>query len=170
MAQKIRKNRLVRFSHILGQMIDKTKSSKDMNMIKRTPSMFVPNTMDKFFDKFFNEGLENGANTFNPRTDIAETEKSFEIEVAVPGFNKKDFNIDLNDGLLTISGERKFEKEKSEKNFYSIQTEYGSFKKSFQLPDNIVSDKIEASYENGILSLVIPKDETKKLVSKITVK
>ena len=77
--------------------------------------MFVPNTMDKFFDKFFNEGLENGAYTFNPRTDIAETEKSFEIEVAVPGFNKKDFNIDLNDGLLTISGERKFEKEKSEK-------------------------------------------------------
>ena len=101
---------------------------------------------------------------------IAETEKAFEIEVAVPGFDKKDFNIDLNDGLLTISGERKFEKKQSEKNFYSIQTEYGTFKKSFQLPDNIQSDKIEATYENGILSLIIPKDETKKLASKISVK
>ncbi|NVJ46320.1 MAG: Hsp20/alpha crystallin family protein [Cytophagia bacterium] len=141
-----------------------------MNMIKRNSDWYVPNTVDRFFDKFFNESLENEATTFNPRTDIAETANSFEIEVAVPGFNKKDFSIDLNEGLLTISGERKFEKEKTEKNFYSIQTEYGSFKKSFQLPDNVVSDKIEASYENGILSLVIPKDETKKIVSKITVK
>ncbi|NVK84365.1 MAG: Hsp20/alpha crystallin family protein [Cytophagia bacterium] len=141
-----------------------------MNMIKRNSDWYVPNTVDRFFDKFFNESLENDATTFNPRTDIAETANSFEIEVAVPGFNKKDFSIDLNEGLLTISGERKFEKEKTEKNFYSIQTEYGSFKKSFQLPDNVVSDKIEASYENGILSLVIPKDETKKIVSKITVK
>lgn len=151
-------------------MIEKTKNIRNMNMIKRNPDWFVPNTVDRFFDKFFNESLENSATTFNPRTDIAETEKSFEIDVAVPGFNKKDFNIDLNEGLLTISGERKFEKEKTEKNFYSIQTEYGSFKKSFQLPDNIVSDKIEANYENGILSLVIPKDDTKKIVSKITVK
>lgn len=141
-----------------------------MNTIKRNSDWFAPNTMDRFFDNFFNESLKNGANSFNPRTDIAETDKAFEIEIAVPGFNKKDFNIDLNDGLLTISGERKFEKERSEKNFYSIQTEYGSFKKSFQLPDNINSEKIEASYENGILSLAIPKDESKKLVSKINVK
>lgn len=141
-----------------------------MNLIKRNSDWYVPNTMDKFFDRFFNESLENSATSFNPRTDIAETEKAFEIEVAVPGFNKKDFNIDLNDGLLTISGERKFEKKQSEKNFYSIQTEYGSFKKSFQLPENIQSDKIEASYENGILSLIIPKDESKKLTSKISVK
>ncbi|HEY9116215.1 MAG TPA: Hsp20/alpha crystallin family protein [Roseivirga sp.] len=141
-----------------------------MNLIKRNSDWYVPNTMDKFFDRFFNESLENSATTFNPRTDIAETEMAFEIEVAVPGFNKKDFNIDLNDGLLTISGERKFEKKQTEKNFYSIQTEYGSFKKSFQLPENIQSEKIEASYENGILSLIIPKDETKKLTSKISVK
>lgn len=170
MTQKCSKIGLVRFSHIAGQMIEKTKNIKDMNMIKRNPDWFVPNTMDKFFDRFFNESNGNGATTFNPRTDIAETEKAFEIEVAVPGFNKKDFSIDLKDGLLTISGERKFEKEKSEKNFYSIQTEYGSFKKSFQLPDNVLGDKIEASYENGILSLMIPKDDSKKLVSKISVK
>lgn len=141
-----------------------------MNLIRRNSDWFAPNTMDSFIDRFFNENLENGNASFNPRTDIAETEKAFEIEVAVPGFDKKDFNIDLNDGLLTISGERKFKKEKNEKNFYSIQTEYGSFKKSFQLPDNIMSEKIEAAYENGILSLTIPKDDTKKLVSKINVK
>ncbi|WP_306110181.1 Hsp20/alpha crystallin family protein [Roseivirga thermotolerans] len=148
----------------------KTKKTEDMNLVRRNSDWFVPSTMDKFFDRFFNESFDNVATTFNPRTDIAETDKAFEIEVAVPGFDKKDFNIDLNDGLLTISGERKFEKKQSEKNFYSIQTEYGTFKKSFQLPDNIQSDKIEATYENGILSLIIPKDETKKLASKISVK
>jgi len=88
----------------------------------------------------------------------------------VPGLNKKDISIDLKDGLLTISGERKFDKDNQEKNFYSVQTQYGTFKKAFQLPDSVVEDKIEASYENGILCVVIPKDETKKLVSKITVK
>ncbi|NVJ48352.1 MAG: Hsp20/alpha crystallin family protein, partial [Cytophagia bacterium] len=82
-----------------------------MNMIKRNSDWYVPNTVDRFFDKFFNGSLENEATMFNPRTDIAETANSFEIEVAVPGFNKKDFSIDLNEGLLTISGERKFEKE-----------------------------------------------------------
>jgi len=151
-------------------MILKTKNFKDMNMISRNSDWLSPNTMDKFFDNFFNGNVKTEGSTFNPRTDIAETDKAFEIEVAVPGFNKKDFNIDLNDGLLKISGERKFEKEKNEKNFYSIQTEYGSFEKSFQLPDNIMSEKIEAAYENGILSLTIPKDDTKKLVSKINVK
>lgn len=141
-----------------------------MNMIKRNSDWYVPNTMDKFFDRFLNESLENKGTTFNPRTDIAETDKQFEIQLAVPGFDKKDFNVELNEGLLTISGERKFEKKEKDKNFYSIQTEYGSFKKSFQLPESIQSDKIEASYENGILSLFIPKDETKKLTSKISVK
>lgn len=141
-----------------------------MSLIKRNSDWLFPTRVDNVFDKFFNDSFHESNTTFNPRVDIAESEKGFEIELAVPGFDKKGFEIDLNDGLLTISGERKFEKKDEDKNFYSIQTEYGSFKKSFQLPDNVLAEKIEASYNNGILSIHVPKDESKKLVSKITVK
>ncbi len=152
------------------QMILKTKNFKDMSLVKRNSDWLFPTKVDNVFDRFFNDAFQESSTTFNPRVDIAETEKGFEIELAVPGFDKKSFDIDLNDGLLTISGERKFEQKEKEKNFYSIQTEYGSFKKSFQLPENVVAEKIDASYTNGILSIFVPKDESKKLVSKITVK
>ena len=141
-----------------------------MSIVKRNSDWFVPSTIDGFFDRFFTESNDNRTSSFAPRVDVAETDKGFEIELAVPGFDKKDFNIELKKGFLTISGERKFEEKKEEKNFYSIQTQYGTFRKSFQLPDSIVEKKIEASYEKGILSLFIPKDETKKIESKITVK
>ncbi|MFT6871593.1 MAG: HSP20 family protein [Roseivirga sp.] len=141
-----------------------------MNTVRKNSDWFVPATIDRFVDRFINESLEESNSAFTPKADVAETDSAFEIQVAVPGLNKKDISIDLKDGLLTISGERKFEKDNQEKNFYSVQTQYGTFKKAFQLPDSVVEDKIEASYENGILCVVIPKDETKKLVSKITVK
>jgi len=142
----------------------------DMTLIKRNSDWFFPSRMDNVIDRFFNENLTESKSTFNPRVDIAETKKGFEIDLAVPGFDKKGFDIDLKDGLLSISGERKFEKKEDDKNFYSIQTEYGKFKKSFQLPDNIDAEKIVANYKNGLLSVFVPKDETKKVVSKITVK
>ena len=131
---------------------------------------FGSTSVDAFFDRFFNESIQKGQSGFSPKVDIAETAKEFEIQVAVPGFSKSDFNIDLKDGKLSIAGERKLEKENKERNFISIQTEYGRFFKSFQLPENIDEKGIEAAYENGILSLRIPKDETKKLESKIAVK
>lgn len=141
-----------------------------MSIVKRNSDWFVPSTIDGFFDRFLNDSLDNNSNTFAPRVDVAETEKGFEIGLAVPGFNKKDFNIELKNGLLTIRGERKFEEKKEEKNFHSIQTQYGTFRKSFQLPDSVIEKSIEASYEYGILNVFIPKDVTKKLESKITVK
>lgn len=141
-----------------------------MSLVRKNADWFAPATIDRFVDRFLNDPLNQENSTFSPRVDIAENEKAFEIQVAVPGFNKKDINLDLRDGLLSISGERKFEKEDDKKNFYSVQTQYGTFKKSFQLPDSIEEGKIEASYENGILNVIIPKDESKRLVSKITVK
>lgn len=141
-----------------------------MSLVRRNSDWFVPATMDNFLDRFFNDSFVQDRGSFNPRVDVAETEKEFEIQVAVPGFDKKDFNIDLSDGKLTISGERKFRNEKKEKNYHSIQTEYGKFVKTFQLPKNIKDADIKASYENGILGITIPKDEVKKLASKIEVK
>ena len=141
-----------------------------MNLVRKNTDWFVPATVDRFVDHFFNGALPESNTIFTPNVDIAETDKSFEIQVAVPGFNKKDFNIDLNDGILTIAGERKLEQESKTKNFHTIQTQYGTFKKSFQLPDSVVQGKTEATYENGILTVLIPKNESKKLVSRVTVK
>lgn len=141
-----------------------------MNLVKRNSDWLIPSRMDNVFDRFFNDAFAERSTTFNPRVDISETEKAFEIDLAVPGFEKKDFEVDLKDGLLTISGERKFKNNEDGKNFYSIQTEYGTFKKSFQLPESIIADKIEASYSNGILSVKVPKDEAKKLASKINLR
>jgi HSP20 family protein len=133
---------------------------------------FVPTTFSNLIDRFFNESLSRqggSAYSFVPRVDIVENEKSFELHVAVPGMNKEEFKIDLNDNFLTVSGERKFTKEKKENNFHSIETQYGSFSRSFALPENVDASKINAKYENGILEINVPKDEKKTLKTSIKV-
>jgi HSP20 family protein len=141
-----------------------------MKVARRNTDWLLPNTVDSFFDRFYTDTNSATRSAFVPKTDIAETDNEFEIQLAVPGMQKEDFKVDLNNGLLTISGERKFDKEETGKNFYSIQTEYGNFSKSFQLPEDVVAKKIEATYESGILNVIVPKDKSKKLTSEILVK
>ncbi|RAW00772.1 Hsp20/alpha crystallin family protein [Pseudochryseolinea flava] len=132
---------------------------------------YVPTSFSNLIDRFFNESVSRAggsAYSFVPRVDIVEEEKEFQIHVAVPGVNKEDFKLDVNDNLLTISGERKFQKEKKESNFHSIETQYGTFSRSFSLPENVDVNNIAAKYNNGILEITIPKDEKK--VVKTTIK
>jgi HSP20 family protein len=141
-----------------------------MSIIRYNPADFVPTTFSTLVDRFFNESLaRTGGSTFSPRVDIVETEKAFEVHVAVPGMNKEDFKVEVNDNFLTVSGERKFTNEKKDKNYHSIETQYGSFSRSFTLPDNADGSKINAKYNNGILELTIPKDEKKILKQTIKV-
>ncbi|MBT1703985.1 Hsp20/alpha crystallin family protein [Chryseosolibacter indicus] len=133
---------------------------------------FVPTTFNNLIDRFFNESLSRSggsAYSFVPRVDIVENATAYEIHVAVPGMNKEDFKLDLNDNYLTVSGERKFKKEQSDKNFHAIETQYGTFSRSFALPEHVDASKITAKYENGILEVVIPKDEKKTLKTTIKV-
>jgi len=133
---------------------------------------FVPTTFSNLIDRFFTEsvGRSGGAAySFVPRVDVFEDEKGFDVHVAVPGMSKEDFKIDLNDNLLTISGERKFTKERKENNFHAVETQYGNFSRSFSLPENVDAAKISAKYNNGILELNIPKDEKKVLKTTIRV-
>ena len=146
-----------------------------MSIIKYNSALndFVPTTFSNIIDRFFNESVARSGGSvyaFTPRVDIIENEKNFEILVAVPGMNKEDFSIDINENYLTVSGERKFTKERKENAFRSIETQYGSFSRSFSLPDNIDINKIEAEYKNGILEIVLPKDEKKMLRTNIKVK
>jgi HSP20 family protein len=123
-----------------------------MSIIKYNSTLndFVPTTFSNIIDRFFNESAARSGGSvyaFTPRVDILENEKNFEILVAVPGMNKEDFSIDINENYLTISGERKFTKEKKENEYRSIETQYGSFSRSFSLPENIDVTKIEAEYK-----------------------
>ncbi|MFD2532919.1 Hsp20/alpha crystallin family protein [Gracilimonas halophila] len=112
-------------------------------------------------DEFFNESLNYHRDSFMPSVDISETETEFEVSVALPGMNKEDINVDLDNGRLSISGERKLEQEEEGKNYHRVESKFGSFNRSFQLPDSIDEESIEAKYENGILNITIAKREEK---------
>jgi HSP20 family protein len=145
-----------------------------MSLIRYNSALndFTPTSFNNLIDRFFNDTLARSGGSsysFVPRVDVLEDEKAFEIHVAVPGMNKEDFKIDLNDNYLTISGERKFTREKKENNFHSIETQFGTFSRSFTLPENVDANKINAKYVNGILEVNIPKDEKKILKTTIKV-
>lgn len=133
---------------------------------------FVPTNFSSLIDRFFSEsvGRSGGsAYSFVPKVDIIENEKAFEIQVAIPGMKKEDFKLDVNDNVLTVTGERKFRKETDNKHFRSFESQYGAFGRSFFLPENVDAEKIEAKYSDGILEIVVPKDERKLLKTTIKV-
>lgn len=141
-----------------------------MSLIRYNTNDFTPTSFSTLVDRFFNDSItRSGGSTFVPKTDVVETATAYEVHLAVPGLNKEDINLEVNDSSLTISGERKFQNEKKEKNFHSIETHYGSFSRSFTLPENVDASKINARYNNGILEVTIPKDEKKVLKQTIKV-
>lgn len=142
-----------------------------MTLVKYSDFDRMPTTFSSLLDNFFNESVSRTRlQNFRPGVDIVETDKSYEIKLAVPGMNKEDFDLDINDGVLIISGERKFEKKEDGKNYHSVETQYGKFSRTFNLPDHVIASKIDATYTNGILNINIPKDEKKALKTSIQVK
>ena len=133
---------------------------------------YYPSNTGGLLERFFNDSLYDNTQVQNfiPEVDVLESEKTYELHLAVPGFSKDNFNLEVDDNLLTVSGERKFEENQSDKTFKSVQTSYGSFSRTFTLPDNVDATKIEAHYNNGILEVVVPKDETKIIKTSIKVK
>jgi HSP20 family protein len=137
-----------------------------------TANDFVPTSFSNLIDRFFSDSLARtggSAYSFVPKVDILESAKAYEIQVAIPGVNKDDFKIDLNENRLTVSGERKFTKEKKDNDLHVVETQYGNFSRSFVLPENVDAGKISAAYNNGILEIHIPKDEKKVLKTSIKV-
>lgn len=112
-------------------------------------------------DEFFNDVVQSNRDSFVPGIDISETDNQFQITAELPGMSKEDIDISLDNGRLSISGERKFEKEEEGKKFHRVETRYGSFNRSFQLPDNVDEESIQATYENGLLNISIEKAEDK---------
>lgn len=118
-------------------------------------------TFNEVMDEFFSTAANYRNDNFMPSVDVSETEKQFEVSVELPGMKKEDITVDLEKGRLTISGERKFENKEEGKNYHRVETKYGTFSRSFQLPDSINEESIVARYDNGILNITIEKSEDK---------
>jgi HSP20 family protein len=133
---------------------------------------YYPSNTGGLLERFFNDSLYDNTQVQNfiPEVDVLESEKTYELHIAVPGFKKDNFNLEVDDNLLTVSGERKFEEKQSDKTFKTVQTSYGSFSRTFTLPDNVDATKIEAHYNDGILEVIVPKDESKIIKTNIKVK
>jgi len=140
-----------------------------MSIVKRNawPFSDMPGLFNDVFTRdLWNWGVKNNSttNTTIPAINVKETNDHYEVEVAAPGMEKKDFKIELNGNMLTISSERENKWEQKEDERYSRREfSYQSFQRMFQLPKDVVDeDKIQAKYENGLLHLTIPKKEHAK--------
>jgi HSP20 family protein len=130
-----------------------------------TRKSFRPFYMSNLFDDDFFPVLQNRTSSM-PAVNIKEDDKKYSLELAVPGIDKKDLKIDINEDVLTISSEQKHETEEKGNGYKRKEFSYTSFCRSFYIPENVNKDKIEASYKDGILTVGLPKQEEEK--SKIT--
>jgi HSP20 family protein len=110
-------------------------------------------------DSFATEGREEAlaTTTFAPPVDVYEDEHSITLKIEVPGIDEKDIDVRIENNVLTVHGERKFEKEEKEENFRRVERQYGSFTRTFTLPNTVDSEKVSANYEKGILKVALPK-------------
>lgn len=125
------------------------------------------NRLEKFFGRPFltGNGGEKEAMTvaqWSPAVDITEDEKEFLVKAELPDLKKEEVKVTVEKGELTISGERKFEKEEKGKKYHRIERSYGSFVRSFTLPEGVNAEKVAAEFKNGMLEVHLPKDEKAK--------
>ncbi len=136
-----------------------------MALIKRPLDLFgLRSDFNRVFDTFFGEnGFESQAGiTFVPNVDISDDKDAFYVTVEIPGMSKENIKVNVKSNVLTICGEKKVESEQANRNFYRSERTFGIFCRSFELPDLVDMERIEANYKDGLLYLSIPKKEESK--------
>lgn len=133
-----------------------------MSIVKYDP--FVPargfrNVMDDFFNRNLADFFGNEFTNSNPSVNVIEKDDHFRIEVAAPGLEKQDFEINVEKGYLNISAKRENQSETKDENYTRREFNYTSFQRSFRLPENVNAEKVSAVYEKGVLSIEVPKLE-----------
>lgn len=117
--------------------------------------------MGRLFNDF-DLDFETYDTVWSPSVDVSEAENTYEVKAEIPGLKKEEINISVEENVLTLSGEKKQEKESKDKNYHRIERAYGRFHRSFRLPNEVKADEIKAKYKNGVLTIEIPKTETVK--------
>lgn len=140
------------------------------DLIPRTSFMVpVRDMFDRFFDDEVVGNILSEDKSFVPAFDISENDTEYSVVAELPGIDEKDLDVTLTDGILTIKGEKKQETEEKGETYHRIERRHGSFQRSFRMPEGIQGDKIDATYKDGVLKLMIPKSETGD-VKKIEIK
>jgi HSP20 family protein len=127
-----------------------------------TRRSFRPFYVPNFFDDDFFPMLSNSTKSSVPAVNIREDDKNYVLDFAIPGIDKKDLKIDMNEDVLTISSEVKNESEDSKNDYKRKEFSYTAFSRSFNIPDNVDREKIGANYKDGVLTVSLPKQEEEK--------
>ncbi|MBZ0114458.1 MAG: Hsp20/alpha crystallin family protein [Thermoanaerobaculia bacterium] len=137
--------------------------------IARWNPSFARTTLDRAFESAFNEMLRPITQTEDlrnrawiPAVDIRETADQLTLTADLPGLSQEDLELTIENNVLTLSGERNFENEESSDEFHRMERSFGRFSRSFTLPRNIKTDAVEAGFENGVLTVTLPKQEQAK--------
>ena len=119
----------------------------------------VQDRLNRLFNASFNEGRDESlaTSTFAPAVDVYEDEHNSTLKIEVPGIDEKDIDVRIENNVLTIHGERKFEKEEKEENYRRIERQYGSFTRTFTLPNTVDTESVSANYEKGVLKVKLAK-------------
>lgn len=150
------------YANEINKMKIKTKEDQIMLPVLRRGTTF-PSFMDDFLGRdFFSNFFDNQTGMSIPSVNIIEGKEDFRIEVAVPGLDKKDFKIDLNNNVLVISSEKEVKNEQNDEKYMRKEFSYSSFQRSFTLPNSVDAEKINAAYKDGVLNVTIPKKEDAK--------
>jgi HSP20 family protein len=122
--------------------------------------------MDNLFDRIWTDGGNdrnwNSLEVFNPQANIAETENTYEVSLELPGMKPEEVTVELKDGQLWISGEKKEEHEENDKRYHSIERRYGRFQRVMNLGGAVDEEHIDASFKDGVLTVTVPKSEAAK--------
>jgi HSP20 family protein len=161
--------------------------------VKKTPSTQIAppdmwrsfqHEMDRLFDRFAGnfsfpslrrmfgaEPLQTAFGFATPAVEISEDAQAYKITAELPGLEPKDIDVSMSDNMLTLKGEKRAEKEEKDKNYYLSERSYGSFQRSFSVPDGVDRDKVAADFTQGVLTVTLPKTaEAQKQAKKIEVK
>jgi HSP20 family protein len=141
--------------------------ASNSNVTRWTPaaSLFTP-ALSRFFDEAFEPfGARDdrmSTRSWAPPVDIKETPDALVLSAELPGIDKKDVHINIEENVLTISGERSFARDEKKEDYHRIERVYGSFSRSFTLPRNVKIDAVKAAFDNGVLTVTVPKAEESK--------
>ncbi|MCB1188647.1 Hsp20/alpha crystallin family protein [bacterium] len=133
-------------------------------IVTRRPSgNWTGNEIDRMFERFFGEMMpaetRPSGSVWSPSVDVKEDEQQFTVLVELPGLKSSEIEVQVENNVLFISGERRMEEKKEGENWHFVERSYGSFSRSFRLPKNVDSEAVKASYTDGMLSISIPKAE-----------
>jgi HSP20 family protein len=133
-------------------------------LTRRTPSgtlRDLQREVDSLFDRFFDrgDGAQSPSAVWSPRTDLSETDDAYRIRLDLPGMSRDDIHINLQNSSLTVRGERASDQTAEGEDYVRVERAFGTFHRTFTLPDAVDADNIEATYDSGVLTITVPKTE-----------